>query len=278
MNETKQEVMNNVGKVMATLYQGDCLEILPTLPAASVDCIIADPPYGTTACKWDSVISLEPMWKELKRIIKPRGAIVLFGSQPFTSALIMSNPSDFRYDYSWDKKNPKGYLNANKQPLRRHEDILIFGEGKLTYNPQMRKGVLRAKGGGNPLSNKGSYGFHLKPISINDDYHPTSILEITSANQREKQHPTQKPVALMEYLIKTYTNAGETVLDFTAGSGSTLVGAINTSRKAIGIEQDADYIAIAANRCKKAIESQAMSLWANEPQELEPSRQLELSS
>lgn len=240
------------------LFRGDCLEIMPQLEP--VDAIITDPPYGTTACKWDSVIPFEPMWENLKRLSKPKAAIVLFGSQPFTSALIMSNVKMFKYDFSWDKKHPKGHLNANKMPLRRHEDILVFGDGVLQYNPQMRTGKMRTKGGGNPFTNKGTYGFHMKPVTVNDQYHPTSVLEFSNANQRSKQHPNEKPVPLLEYLIKTYTNEGDTVLDFTFGSGTTGVAAINTGRKFVGIEKDEKYFDIAVERIKKAEEVAAQNL------------------
>lgn len=232
-----------------TLHLGDCLEVMKTLPDASVDCVLTDPPYGTTACKWDSVIPFEPMWKELKRIAKPKAAICLFGSQPFTSALVMSNRQSFKYDFSWDKKHPKGHLNAKIMPLRRHEDILLFSFGGMpVYYPQMRQGRMRAKGGGNPYTNKGTYGFHLKPVTINDQYYPTSLLEVTNANQSEKAHPNQKPTELLQYLVRTYTKEGETVLDFTMGSGTTGVACQLENRNFIGIEKDAGYFEIAKKR------------------------------
>lgn len=190
------------------------------------------------------------MWRELKRIIKPRGAIVLFGSQPFTSALVMSNPQMFKYSWVWDKKNSSGYLDAKKRPMRRHEDVLVFGDGAIDYYPIMRKGVLRAKGG---MQNPSKvWGKHHSTVSINDDYYPTSIIEITNANRSEKLHPTQKPLALMEYLVRTYTNEGDTVLDFTMGSGSTGAAAGNLNRHFIGIERDETYFRVASERIAAA--------------------------
>lgn len=234
-----------------TIYHGNCLDILPTIDAQSIDAVIADPPYGTTACAWDSVIPFEPMWRELKRIIKPRGAIVLFGSQPFTSALVMSNPGMFKYSWVWDKKNSSGYLDAKKRPMRRHEDVNVFGDGAVNYYPIMRKGVLRRKGG---MQNPSQvWRKHSSTVSVNDDYYPTSIIEITNANRTEKEHPTQKPLALLEYLIQTYTNEGDTVLDFTFGSGTTLRAAKNLGRRAIGIELDERYCDIAARRLSQEV-------------------------
>jgi site-specific DNA-methyltransferase (adenine-specific) len=222
---------------------------MPTLEPA-FDAIIADLPYGTTACEWDSVIDLAALWVEYKRLIKQRGAVVLFGAQPFTSVLVTSNLTWFKWGDVWDKKHPKGHLNAKIMPLRRHEDALIFGEGKITYNPQTRTGKFRKKGGGNPLSNKGVYGFHHKPETFNDVYYPTSILEFSNANQAAKKHPNQKPEALMAYLIRTYTNPGEIILDNTMGSGTTLVAAQNEGRRAVGIELSEDYCKIAVERLR----------------------------
>lgn len=187
------------------------------------------------------------MWAQLKRIIKPNGAIVLMASQPFTSALIMSNVKMFKYDWTWDKANPSGHLNAKKAPLRRHEHILVFGQGATTYNPVMRTGRLRMKGGRKDKEDQ-VYNRCAVEGSVNDQYYPTSILDITNANRRERVHPTQKPVALGRYLIRTYTNENETVLDFTAGSGSFGVAAILENRKFIGIELDEGYFKIMENR------------------------------
>lgn len=235
---------------MVQLHCGDCLEILPKLESGSVHMVLADPPYGTTACKWDSVIPLAPMWTELKRIIRPRGAIVLTASQPFTTALISSNMEVFKYCWVWDKKNPTGFLDAKLRPLRRTEDVCLFCEGQPTYNPVMRTGVLRWKGG---FSGDAApvYNEHQSRPSFGSEYYPTNLLEISNANRSEKEHPTQKPVALMEYLIRTYTNPGETVLDFCMGSGTTGVACALTGRSFIGIESDPNYFAIAKRRIEE---------------------------
>ena len=231
------------------LIQGDCLEIMDKLIAEgiTVDAIITDPPYGTTACKWDSIIPFDDMWERLNKIIKPNGAVVLFGSEPFSSALRMSNIKHYKYDWVWDKKMKVGMLNCKRMPLRQHEDILVFN-AKNTYFPQMTKGKYRNKKI-QPTKDFTTYGQLKNPIdNFNDDYYPSSIIEFSNANQKVKQHPTQKPIALMEYLIKTYTNEGETVFDFTMGSGTTGVACRNTDRKFIGIELDENYFQIAKDR------------------------------
>jgi site-specific DNA-methyltransferase (adenine-specific) len=234
------------------LLQGDCLELMKTIPDKSVDAIITDPPFGTTACKWDSVIPFEPMWAELKRIIKPNGAIVLFGSQPFTSALVMSNPKMFKYEWVWDKVRPSGFQIAKYVPMKRHENILVFCDGKLTYNAQKEKRDKSVRG--RVCSKSDS-----SPLKYNDgktrEYthkNPQSILLFSKQSDGRYLHPTQKPVALMEYLIKTYTNEGETVLDFTMGSGTTGVAAANSNRGFIGIERDPAYFKIAEKRITDA--------------------------
>lgn len=236
------------------LFCGDCLEIMPTIAEKSVDAVICDPPYGTTSCAWDSAIPLEPMWEQLKRIIKPSGAIVLFGSQPFTSALVMSNIKMFRYCWVWDKALSTGFLNAKKMPLRQTEDICIFYRSLPTFKPQMiMRGKIRCK---NTSHGRDSDVYRKGLISIpkfNNIYYPTTLLRISNASRGgDKIHPTQKPVALMEYLIKTYTNEDETVLDFTAGSGTTGVACVNTNRSFIGIEKDPQYFEIAKERIAEA--------------------------
>ena len=230
---------------MTKLLQGDCLELMKDIPDGSVDAIITDPPYGTTACKWDSVIPFEPMWAELKRIIKPNGAIVLFGSQPFTSALVMSNVKMFKYEWVWNKSLAGNGILAKKQPLKIHENVVVFNSN--IYIPEMRKGKARWKGG---IKDKhGTFSNAEAPKVWSDEYYPTSIIDISGAGMRSgRVHPTQKPVALMEYLVKTYTNEGETVLDFTMGSGSTGVACVNTNRNFIGIELDSEYFNIAKER------------------------------
>jgi DNA modification methylase len=231
------------------LYNGDCLEIMKNIPDNSVDMILTDPPYGTTKCKWDSVIPFEPMWEQLNRIIKPNGAILLFGSEPFSSALRMSNIKNYKYDWVWDKKQAGNVLNAKKQPLKTFENIIVFNS--KTYYPIMRKGKMRKKGGLNKqpeITGK----VKLDYMTYNDEYYPIAILEFSNADKRNRLHPTQKPVALLEYLIKTYTQEGETVLDFTMGSGSCGVACINTNRNFIGIELDENYFNIAKERIEQA--------------------------
>ena len=234
-------------------YKGDCLEVMDKLieQGIKVDAIITDPPYGTTACKWDSIIPFDAMWERLNKLIKPNGAIVLFGSEPFSSALRMSNIKNYKYDWVWNKKQASNQLNAKRQPLKIHELIHIFN--KHNYYPIMKKGKMRKKGGSKVKSEivgDSIIGY----FDINDDYYPVSILDdFSNANRLNRLHPTQKPVALMEYLIKTYTNEGEIVLDFTMGSGTTGVACINTNRKFIGIELDDNYFDIAKNRIEKAL-------------------------
>lgn len=230
------------------LIHGDCLEVMKSIPDGSIDAIITDPPYGTTACKWDSIIPFEPMWAELKRIIKPNGAIVLFGSQPFTSALIMSNPKMYRHEWIWNKITASGFQIAKHTPMRQHENILTFSKNKINYYPIMIK-----------MDKPDTYKCYTKsessPLAKNDGIkrtrthkYPKTIINISNANKKGNLHPTQKPVALLEYLIKTYTNENETVLDFTMGSGTTGVACKNLNRNFIGIELDKDYFNIAKGR------------------------------
>jgi site-specific DNA-methyltransferase (adenine-specific) len=232
---------------MIKLMQGDCLERIKEIPDGSVDMILTDPPYGTTACKWDSIIPLEPMWEQLKRIIKPNGAMVLFGSEPFSSSLRMSNISDFKYDWVWNKVKGGNFAILNYQPYKIHEIISIFSKSTHNYYPiktpqKERKGKVYSSSESAPLK------YNDGKERVYKDKHPKSILEVSNANQKGKVHPTQKPVALMEYLIKTYTNEGETVLDFTMGSGTTGVASKNLNRSFIGIELDEGYFEIADKR------------------------------
>lgn len=234
------------------LYLGDCLEIMPTLPAASVDLILCDLPYGTTQNKWDSVIPFTKLWLEYERLIKPKRAIVLTASQPFTSALVMSKPALFRYDWSWRKSNATGHLNAKKMPMRQHEDILVFAGAMPVWFPQMFKKE-KPRAAQRSVKSKGSYGnaaegvFRTVPAEMG---YPRSALDFSTAYHAREAglHPTQKPVALMEYLIRTYTEEGATVLDNCMGSGTTGVACKNTGRKFIGIEQDPAYFEIARKR------------------------------
>ena len=232
------------------LLQGDCLELMKDIPDGSIDMILADLPYGTTACKWDTIIPFEPLWEQYERIIKDNGAIVLTASQPFTSALVMSNPKMFRHEWTWDKKLAANFMGARYSPLKVTEDVLVFGKKRVNYMPIMRKGKGRYKGGhkaresiyGKQEANKGVWS---------DEYFPKSIIEISNASRRNKLHPTQKPVALMEYLIKTYTNEGDTVLDNVMGSGTTGVACKNLNRNFIGMELDEEYFKIAKERIEK---------------------------
>jgi site-specific DNA-methyltransferase (adenine-specific) len=217
------------------------------IPDGSVDMILTDPPYGTTACKWDSIIPLEPMWEQLKRIIKPNGAIVMTASQPFTTTLISSNIKMFKYEWVWEKPKATGHLQAKKRPMTAHENICVFYKKQCTYNPQKIKGK-PYKAAERKTNKIGVYGVvgHKREGNESGMYYPRTVNVFSRPHKT--QHPTQKPVALMEYLIRTYTNEGETVLDFTMGSGTTGVAAKNLNRSFIGIELDETYFNIAKDR------------------------------
>lgn len=239
---------------MINLMLGDCLDLLPELANNSVDAVICDPPYGTTVCKWDSVIPFVPMWAELKRIIKPRGAIVLFGSQPFTSALVMSNVKWFRYEWVWKKARASGHLDANRKPLKAHESVCVFYEQQPTYNPQKVPGAPYAVNG--KRASHEVYGQAYR-TAVDKEYdgwrYPVSVISLSQgANSIERYHPTQKPVALLSYLIRTYTNEGDTVLDFCFGSGTTGVACVETGRSFIGIERDEHYFSVGQQRIETA--------------------------
>jgi len=228
------------------LIQGDCLEKMKDIPDGSIDMILCDLPYGTTACKWDTIIPFEPLWEQYKRIIKDTGAIVLTASQPFTSALVMSNYKIFKYELIWDKDRSCGSMLAKIRPLKYHENILIFCKKKELYNPQMTKGKMQYKASGGKSDNYGNI-----PIVRykSDEYYPRSIQTFKAChNMTGKVHPTEKPVALFEYLIKTYTNENETVLDNCMGSGTTGVACKKLNRNFIGIELDSGYFKIAEKR------------------------------
>lgn len=247
------------------LLLGDCLEVMPGIPAGSVDAIIGDWPYGTTACKWDSVIPLEPLWKECKRVIKKNGAIVLTADEPFTSVLIMSNLGWFKYKWTWNKSRVTNHLNSRKQPMKITEDIIVFYQNQCTYNPQLR---VREKK--NIRNTKATYkNKHSTYGKVRDEWqynqgraiplemgYPINLIDIVQVGTfgNKRIHPTQKPVALMEYLIKTYTNPGDLVLDNTMGSGSTGEAALRTGRRFIGIEKDEGYFEIAKKRLENLIE------------------------
>ena len=241
---------------MIDLKKGDCLEVMKSIPNGSIDAIITDPPYGTTACKWDSVIDFGLMWEQLNRIIKPNGAIVLFGSEPFSSALRMSNIKNYKYDWIWDKSQVSNPSQAKKQPLRCVENICIFNSKK--YYPQglstnVNK-VLKHRG---KTETRLNANYRIKHKIEKENYmqkftnYPKNIIKKFPQNRTNRLHPTQKPILLMEYLIRTYTNENETVLDFTMGSGSTLVACQNTNRNGIGIEQDGNYFKIAQDRIEQ---------------------------
>jgi len=241
------------------MLHGDCLKLMKLIADGSVDMILTDPPYGTTACKWDNVIPFEPMWEQVWRVLKPNGACLLFGSEPFSSALRMSQIKRFKYDWVWVKPNGSNVMQVKWQPFKRHETISIFSQSPCAFSkhqntcayfPQMIKGKPYTQVSGktrsfHSASNKDNGKANNHMTISNGDRFPTSILEF---NAEKGFHPTQKPVALLEYLIKTYTLEGETVLDFTMGSGSTGVACVNTGRKFIGIEQDDKYFEIASKR------------------------------
>ena len=233
-----------------TVTQGDCLEVMKMIPDGSVDMILCDLPYGTTACKWDTIIPFEPLWKQYERIVKDNGAIVLTASQPFTSVLACSNLKYFKYEWIWEKPKSTGHALSNIQPMKAHENILVFGNGKITYNPQLEIGD-PYKGRNKPKykeSEEFSTGYGNR--NNNDGFRfPRSVQFFKNTQYVDEQvHPTQKPLPLMEYLVLTYTNEGETVLDNCAGSGTTAIACINTNRNYILIEKEQEYIDIINNR------------------------------
>lgn len=245
-------------EINTNLMLGDCLERMKEIPDGSVDMILADPPYGTTACKWDSVIDLDEMWKQLKRIIKPSGAIVMTASQPFTSVLVASNISQFKHEWIWEKNRGSNFAALKYQPMKEHESVLVFGKQKVCYYPikEERKGagkdrVAYAFNGSNTGKRETTNGFVDTRVN-----HMEAELRFPSSVQKHNTqvglHPTQKPVTLMEYLIKTYTLEGEIVLDFTMGSGTTGVACKNLNRSFIGIEMDEGYFEIAKKRIEGA--------------------------
>lgn len=239
-------------------YQGDCLEIMKSIDDKSIDMILCDMPYGTTKNRWDKIIPLKPMWKQYNRIIKDNGMICLTCSEPFTNKLINAKPPKMKYyDLVWDKVGTTGFLNAKRQPLRRHEQILCFYKKQAVYNPIKEiRGKPREKGCYNNKKGDGDmcYGKFVNQKSFNNEYYPTSILKFSNAKQKGKVHPTQKPVDMFEYLIKTYTNEGGLVLDNAAGSMTAGIACIDTDRSYILIEKDKEIFDIGAKRLKKHIE------------------------
>jgi site-specific DNA-methyltransferase (adenine-specific) len=232
-----------------TIHLGDCLELMKELPDASVDLVLCDLPYGTTANKWDALIPFSSLWEQYKRIGKENCVYALTASQPFTTALINSNPAMFRYEMVWDKTKGGNFALARKQPMKSHENIIIFYRKQPTYNPQMEtRGNVRKKGGG-----KASDNFGIVPtVSFNNTYYPKSIVTFSTGSRTDQFHPTQKPVALFEYLIKTYTNPGDLVLDNCAGSGTTAVACKQTGRRYLCIEKDRDYWLKACERVNQS--------------------------
>lgn len=229
------------------LHLGDCLDVMPALADQSVDMVLADLPYGTTNCAWDSVISLNILWRDYRRVC--RGAIVLFAQTPFDKVLGASNLEELRYEWIWEKTSPTGHLNAKRMPMKAHENVLVFYRKLPTYNPIMtnghtRKTLVRGRSK-SPIYNDDSEGVYAYDST---ERYPRTVISFPKDTQREKLHPTQKPVALCEYLIRTYSNAGDTVLDNCMGSGSTGVACLNTGRQFIGIEKDAGHFATAKAR------------------------------
>ena len=232
------------------LLHGDCIELMKDIPDKSIDMILADLPYGTTSCKWDTIIPFELLWEQYERVIKDNGAIVLTASQPFTSALIMSNIKLFRYTWVWEKSKATGFLNAKKRPLVAHEDITVFSKKPTTYNPQFSTKEPYNKGIRKEQTDDDVYGkFERVEVKSDGKRYPRSVVYFkTAESEGLVLHKTQKPLKLFEYLIKTYTNEGETVLDNTMGSGTTGVACLNTNRNFIGIELDDKYFEIAKER------------------------------
>jgi len=258
--------MKRVDKWLNQIIQGDCLEVMRDIPDKSVDMILCDLPYGTTACKWDTIIPFEPLWEQYERIIKDNGAIVLFGSQPFTSILVTSNLKLFKYEWIWKKSKGCNFTHAKNMPIKFHESVCVFSkapighesilkERRMVYNPQNLKRV--NKKWSRPRKYDTEHGLkresHKLERIIEFENYPKSTLEFGNSDNRERGlHPTQKPVALFEYLIKTYTQPGEIVLDNCAGSGTTAVAALNTGRFFIGIEKEPKYVEIARKRVEQA--------------------------
>lgn len=250
----------NLDDMIGKIICGDCLEVMKSISDKSIDMILCDLPYGTTACKWDTIIPFEPLWEQYKRIIKDNGAIVLTASQPFTSMLVMSNLKWFKYEWIWNKVHAVGFQVAKYRPMQQHENTLVFGKGKIKYNPIM---IDRPK-----KRNSALYGNSevspLKHVHYTEreytQWYPKSIVEFSGANHYNMNHPTQKPVALFEYLIKTYTNEGDLVLDNCAGSGTTGVACKNLNRNFILIEKEPEYCAIGEKRLRNTLYNEELAL------------------
>lgn len=246
--------------IQQTLLMGDCLQKMKEIPDGSVDMVMCDLPYGTTACKWDAVIPFEPLWAAYRRVCKPSAAIVLTATQPFTATLLMSNPRGFKHEWIWRKDKAGNFASANYAPMKIHESVLVFCHGRINYYPiktlrdkPIIRGNSSAKGTAKNLASSSRFGGHTRKVFT--DRCPESIIPFGTV--RKTVHPTQKPVALMEYLVRTYTNEGQTVLDNTMGSGTTGVACVNTWRNFIGIERDEAYFNIAKDRIQAAMKEDA---------------------
>jgi len=235
------------------LRLGDCLEVMKEIPSKSIDAIICDLPYGSTQCKWDEIIPIDLIWNEYNRIIKDGGAIVLFGAEPFSSLLRVGNIKNFKYDWIWNKKKAGNFRAVKSMPLMDYEKISVFNHGRENYNPQMTVGKERKKGG--------YYSKHEQALNsgtkakFNNLYYPKGIIEFSKANNKDsKLHPTQKPLELLEYLVKTYTNENDTILDNTMGSGTTMLACKKLGRNGIGIEKEEKYFNIAQERVNSFVQ------------------------
>jgi DNA modification methylase len=252
---------------LVTLYHGRCEDVMPTLAAQSFDAVICDPPYGTTNNPWDVVIPFDFMWREIGRTSRQNAAIALFGNEPFSSLLRTSAPTMYRYDWVWNKSRPSGFLDANRKPLNDHELISVFYELQPTYNPQMWKGLANhiADGKVSNAQKASQYGnYHNLVRYKSDDKYPRKVLHFASLDPANMAHPNQKPLALLEYLVKTYTNPGDTVLDFTSGSGTTLRACKNLGRKCVGIEMMETYCEATVVRLAPTFEQ----AWVDEASDL----------
>ena len=235
------------------LWHGDCIELMKKIPAGSIDLLLVDLPYGTTNCKWDSIIPLKDLWEAYNRVVKINGAMLFHCAQPFTSALVMSNPKFFKYEWIWEKSKATNYLNAKKQPLRAHESIVVFYRKPCTYNPQMTQGEAYNKGTAKRETNV--YGKQVAvEVKSDGERYPRSVQYYVTAEQEGKLHPTQKPLKLIEYLVSTYSDEEDIVLDNTMGSGTTGVACVKLNREFIGIEKDENYYNIAVDRISEAEE------------------------
>jgi len=238
---------------MTQLLQGDCLELMKEIPAGSVDMVLCDLPYGTTRCRWDVQIPFDKLWEQYNRVVKENGAVVLFAAEPFASLLRLSNIKNYKYDWVWDKVKGTGFLNAKKQPMRNHEHLCVFYRKQCLYNPQKTTGHVKKQSYRPAYLQTPVYGTMRNGNSYSStERYPRSIQIFSTDTQRSALHPTQKPVALLEYMIRTYTNPGDTVLDNCMGSGSTGVACVNTGRNFIGMELDPKYFGIAQSRIKEA--------------------------